>query len=131
MSPVHYYNLGYAEVFLFQSFIISQVKEGRLLLPEHNNELKELIAKHYLGRPLVYISNRAFNYSVSPMTYMETARISNLIGMCIVTTTPSSQQTAKFEGQFYKKEFYVASTIEEAILWSSSLVSNYLDNQNL
>jgi len=119
---IHYYNLTYVEIFVFEKYLIAQVKEGSLLKPENNEQLKELIAKHYVDKNFVYISNRAFDYNVSPVTYLETSKIINLIGICVVTKTVSCRRKANFESKFYSKDFKVADNLPDAIHWAVKLV---------
>jgi hypothetical protein len=121
-SSVHYYNLSYVELFVFEKYLIAQVKEGALLQPENNDQLKSVIAKHYANKNFVYISNRAFNYNVSPLIYLETSKISNLLGMCLVTNTASGRRTANFESKFYSRDFNVVDALPDAIQWAVELV---------
>ncbi len=123
MLPIRYYNLSYADVFVFENFIINQVREGIVLQPQNNSELQQLMNKHFEGKKMVYISNRTFAYNVSPLTYRETSKIENLLGMCIIVKDPISRKTALFEGQFYKKDFHVTYTIEDAIVWARDLLN--------
>jgi hypothetical protein len=53
---------------------------------------------------------------------METSKIDNLIGMCIVTDGNLSQQTANFESKFYTKAFKVSNDLMEAMVWADNLV---------
>jgi hypothetical protein len=122
MLPVHYHDLKFADVFVFETFIISQIREGVVLQPENNEELKNIINTHFTDKKLVYIANRAHAYNVSPLTYMETSKIDNLIGMCIVTDGNLSQQTANFESKFYTKAFKVSNDLMEAMVCADNLV---------
>lgn len=122
MSAIVYYNLTYVEVFVFEKYVIAQVKKGALLQPGNNAELKELIEKHYLNKNFVYISNRAFDYNVSPVTCLETSKTTNLLGMCIVTETVAGKRSANFERKFYSKDFLVVDNLPEAIHWAVDLV---------
>ncbi|BAO54197.1 hypothetical protein NMS_0188 [Nonlabens marinus S1-08] len=56
------------------------------------------------------------------MTYMETSKIENLVGMCIVTTKGASQETAHFESTFYKKKFHITHSLLDAMVWSEAVV---------
>lgn len=125
MSPIHYLKLSFAEVFIFENFLISQILENVILQPEHNQELSAILTTYYTDKKLVYISNRTFAYNVSPMTYIETSKIKNIIGMCIVTSELISQKTAVFEGQFYTKSFYVTGSMEDGIIWASDLLREH------
>ena len=122
MFPIHHYDLEYVEVFVFETFIITQIRESFILQPEHNQQLREIILKHFASKNLVYIANRVNAYNVSPMTYMETSKIENLLGMCIVTIEGLAQETAHFESKFYSKKFHVTDNLLEAMVWSDELV---------
>ncbi len=124
MKPIRYYDLSYAEVFVFENFIINQVRDGVVLLPENNSELKQILSKHFQGRKMVYISNRTFSYNVSPLTYTETSKIENLIGMCMIVKGELAKKTAQYEAQFYKKAFYVTHTVEDAIAWARKTLND-------
>jgi hypothetical protein len=122
MPVIVYYNFTNVEVFVFEKYLIAQVKEGVLLNPKYNAQLKELIEKHYLNKNFVYISNRVFDYSIRPLTYKETSKITNLLGMCMVTNTVSGKRAANFESKFYSKDFKVADNLPKAIHWAVELV---------
>ncbi|WP_194851176.1 hypothetical protein [Nonlabens antarcticus] len=125
MREIVYKNTDFAEFFLFEHYVIAQLKEGALLEPKNNKQTIKIVEEHYASEPFVYIANRNFAYNVSPMTYLQSSEIENLIGICIVTQTEISQNTAHFEGRFFKKEFLVIGTIEEGINWAMDLVSSY------
>lgn len=122
MLSITYYDLSYAELFVFPKYIIAQVREGTVLEPKNNDELNTIAQKHFEGKNFVYISNRVFDYNVSPITYHETSKIPNLVGMSIVTATDIGKRTAQFESTFYSKDFFIASNIEDAINWSLLLL---------
>jgi hypothetical protein len=105
--------------------MIAQVKNGTILEPENNDELNKIAQRHFAGKNFVYISNRVFEYNVSPMTYIETSKISNLKGMVIVTNTEIGKKTAIFESKFYSKDFMVVSTVEDAINWAVHLLEKF------
>ncbi len=125
MLSITYYDLSYAELFVFPKYMIAQVKDGTILEPENNDELNKIAQKHFEGKNFVYISNRVFEYNVSPMTYIETSKISNLKGVAIVTNTDIGRKTASFESKFYTKDFMVVSTIEDAINWAVHVLEKY------
>jgi hypothetical protein len=120
MLPITYYDLSYSELFVFPKYMIAQMKSGIILAPENNDELNAIAQNHFAGKNFVYISNRIFDYNVSPVIYLEASKIPNLIGMSIVTD--KEKRTALFESKFYAKEFLVASTIEEAVNWAVDLL---------
>ncbi|OUS17064.1 hypothetical protein A9Q93_05125 [Nonlabens dokdonensis] len=125
MLSITYYDLPYVELFVFPKYMIAQVKDGTVLAPENNDDLNKIAQKHFEGEDFVYISNRVFEYNVSPMTYIETSKISNLKGVAIVTNTDIGRKTASFESKFYTKDFMVVSTIEDAINWAVHVLEKY------
>ena len=43
MKEIIYKDLGYAELYCFENYIISQVKEGTIISPDKNKDLLESI----------------------------------------------------------------------------------------
>ncbi|WP_431471449.1 hypothetical protein I5168_08035 [Nonlabens sp. SCSIO 43208] len=125
MKEIIYKDLGYAELYCFENYIISQVKEGTIISPDKNKDLDEVIQEHYGNRPVVYLSNRTFDYNVMPTTYLESAMIENLIGVGIITQTGINKRNAEFESSFFKKEFIVLDSLLDGILWAENLVKEY------
>ena len=117
MSMFHYYDFKDSEVFIFDNFLVNQIKEGVNITPEHNKKLREVMDKHFAHKKMVYISNRHFNYSVDPLTYLETSKIHNLVAMAIVAKTEMSKSNAQLESMFYKKNFEIFETLSEAMGW--------------
>lgn len=130
MAPITYYDLPYAELFVFPKYMIAQMKSGTILVPEDTDELNAIAQNHFAGKNFVYIANRAFDYNVSPVIYLEASKISNLIGMSIVADKEIGKRTAQFESKFYAKEFLVAATIDQAINWAVDLVEKTSIHQN-
>jgi len=127
MSMFRYYDIGYSEVFIFDEFLVNQIKEGTTIVPKHNEKLKEVIDEHFKNRPVVYISNRVFSYSVDPITYVETSKIHNLLAMAMVSDSVEKRQSAAFERSFYSKPFEIFETLSEAIEWLHKVVQEELD----
>ncbi len=131
MSIFHYYNFKDSEVFIFDNFLVNQIKEGVNITPAHNKKLREILDKHFAHKKLVYISNRHFNYSVDPLTYLETSKIHNLVAMAIVAKTEMSKSNAHLESMFYKKNFAIFETLSEAMAWvQQQLVESEIAKEN-
>jgi thymidine kinase len=122
MPAIHYKEIDFAQLFFFDNYVISQFKEGVLLESTNYKILIKALEDHYQDKPFVYIANRAFAYNVSPMIYREASNMDKLKGVCIVTSKTLSQDTARFEGKFYDKEFYVCGTIADGINWALRLL---------
>ena len=124
-NKLHYHNLGVSEVFVFDQFLINQIKPGELVDSDQVKTLKHLIQVHFSDREMVYLSNRVFTYSVNPMVYNEVVKIPNLLGMGIVVHTDSSRLNAQFEKSFYTKPFAIFDNVPEAVYWAQEVISNY------
>jgi hypothetical protein len=122
MPAIHYKDIDFAQLFFFDNYVISQLQEGVLLEASNSKTLINALEDHYQDKPFVYIANRTFAYNVSPMLYREASNMDKLKGICIVTSKTLSQDTARFEGKFYDKEFYVCETITTGINWALELL---------
>jgi hypothetical protein len=118
MPAIHYKDIDFAELFFFEKYVISQLKEGTVLEPGNNPTMIKALTDHYQDQPFVYISNRIYAYNVSPMIYREASTVETLKAICIVTPKSISQKTASFEGKFYTNKFHVCGTLEEGIKWA-------------
>lgn len=122
MSMFHYYNFPHCEAFIFDNFLITQIREGITITPEHNQELRQIIDLHFSNKNVVYISNRYFSYAVDPLTYLETSKIHNLLAIAIVTDSDISKSNALLESMFYKKKFAIFPTLSEAMGWVNGVI---------
>lgn len=122
MSMFYHYDLEYAEVFIFDEFLINQIREGVTVRPEHNQKLREVIDKHFTNKPMVYIGNRHFSYAVDPLTYIATSKIHNLLAMAIVANNEINRKNALLEKYFYNKPFEVFPTLSEAMAWVQHVI---------
>jgi len=127
MGIFHYYDLDYSEAFIFDEFLVNQIREGITITREHNQKLKEVVDTHFKGKAVVYISNRINSYAVDPFTYIETSKIHNLLAIAIVSDNISFRESAAFESKFYKKPFKIFETLSEAIEWSHKTIQEEMD----
>lgn len=130
MGIIQYYNLKDAEVFIFEDFIINQIKEGVTIEPKHNDILNDLIKKHFSGKNMVYVSNRAKSYSVNPLIYQETSKIPNLIAIAMIPKTDVMRKNAEFEKEFFPKPYEIFERLTDAIDWVGTIMDKKaIDNQ--
>lgn len=122
MSMFHYYNFPHCEVFIFDDFLITQIKEGVVITPENNKELRAIIDLHFTNKNVVYISNRYFSYAVDPLTYLGTSKIHNLVAIAIVAEDGVKKTNAELESLFYKKTFAIFPTLSEAMAWVQNVI---------
>lgn len=120
---LHYYDLDVSQVFIHENFLINEIREGKAIHPGHVEILRELVERHFKVRPLIYISNRIYSYSVNPITYTYLPTVKNLKAIGIVATTKESREAAQFEKSFYDKPFKIFNNLTDAIAWSHNIFS--------
>ncbi len=126
MGMIHYYNVEDGEFFVFDEFLICQIAEGINITPEHSEILDHAIKKHFLGKDLVYISNRVNSYSVDPLTYVEVEHIPNLIAIAMVPDDEVMRKSAEYERNFYDKPYEIFDNLSEAIEWSHRMINDHV-----
>ncbi|WP_417867619.1 hypothetical protein [Xanthomarina gelatinilytica] len=124
MGMLHYYNFPETEMFVFDEFLICQIREGAEIHPEYNEKLNKVIQKHFTGKNMVYISNRVNSYSVNPLTYVETERIPNLIAIAMIPETELMKKNAEFERDFFDKPYEIFDSLSKAIQWAHTIVKD-------
>lgn len=122
MNLLEHHDLGYADVFVFENYLINQIKEGARISDRHYYVLKEMIDAHFSDRAMVYLSNRVNSYSVDPLIHTNVSTIENLLGLGIVVDSELRRESAIFEGKFSKKPYEVFSTLQEAIIWATNIL---------
>ncbi len=131
MSLISYRNIGFVELFFFENYVISQIKEDTLLDIPTNESLIAAVNLHYNGRRFVYVSNRINAYNVSPLIYKDSSKMENLLGVCIVTKKGIAQETATFESRFYDKKFHVCEQLQDGVNWALHVIDwNERQDQN-
>lgn len=118
----HYYNFPHCEAFIFDDFLVTQIREGVVITSEHNQELRQIIDLHFLHKDVVYISNRFFSYAVDPLTYLGTSKIHNLIAIAIVAEDDIKATNAILESMFYEKTYAIFPTLSEAMGWVHKMI---------
>lgn len=118
----------FGEIFVHDNYIIAVMKEGITVTPDLNDVLFDIVTTYFHSKPFVYITNRINSYAVDPAIYVETAKIYNLIGFAIVSQNTLAFSNSDIEKRFFKKPLVHFDTLDEAIIWSENLVSNYNKN---
>ena len=111
----------FCEMMVYDKYIIVVVKEGINIEPKHNDVLLEVSSTHFKNKPFVYIANRIHSYSVDPKIYYETNKISNLMGLAVVSHNYKAKNNAEIEKLFFKKPLETFSKIEDAIDWANKM----------
>ncbi|WP_124979115.1 hypothetical protein [Nonlabens xiamenensis] len=125
MNTFHHFDLGYCELFIMENYVIKQVREGQVVKPEETNLFLDVVQQYFKDRPFVYLSNRAFSYSVNPVVYLKAENLNQLIGIGIIARGKGGAVNAQFERHFYNKPFEVFEGLREAIDWADDLIKNH------
>lgn len=119
-------NYDYANVFVFDGFVIKEIAEG---LVYNWDDYGERIAKDvsdYLetkGDNLVYISHRINNYSVKATDWMKFYSLNyELKGYAVVGYKPNSFLTTVIENLFLKNKIKRFNNLIDAVNWVKQLV---------
>lgn len=122
MGVIRYFNDKDFELFIFDNYIFTQIKDGVIVNSHHNDMLNEIIRDNYSHKTMVYISNRVKSYSVNPLVYPKAATIPNIIAIAIIPKTSIMRRNAKYEKQFYEKPFEIFDNLTHAIYWAHGLI---------
>ncbi len=118
--------LDFGKVWFKDNILIAELDEGILLDVESNRKLLAIGKKNFGSEPYGYISYRVNSYAVNPMVYLESASISNLKAIAVVSTNAMCRNNAILERQFYKdsNSFEVFTTLDEAISWVTAQLND-------
>ena len=122
MGFFHYYDIGHAEIFVFDDFLIKQVKEGETIDLKETEEFKSILDKHFANKNMAYISNRVTSYSVNPLVYKVAEDISNMVAIAIIPTTDKMRKSAEYESKFYDKPFGIFENLSDAVKWVHKII---------
>ncbi len=109
--------------------IVGKLNEGLDAQLDVAVKIIEIARKRFNGEPWAYISNRVNSYSVQPIAYKKAAKIKhNMVAFAVVTNTPSSLVSARFEEKFATSEykFDCFETVQDAVSWVTAI----LDDEN-
>ena len=111
--------LDFGTVTFLDNIQIAELNEGILFDIPHNRELLSLARERFDNKPYGYISNRVNSYSVNPMIHLESANVSNLVAIAIVSENEVVKQNSIIEKQFFRNSssFEVFKSLEEAVNW--------------
>ncbi len=108
----------------YSNYMIAEINEEHLT-PNKNQVLIDSAKTHYVNNPFVYITYRKYSYSVDPVVFIKTSKISNLLGIAVVTATPASKSgNTKIEKLFYNKPYEIFSTLDDAIEWAQQILED-------
>lgn len=116
--------LSFCKITLYQDYVYVIMNEGVTVKPEHNEILVKLALQYYKNEKFVYITHRINSYSVNPTIYIETAKISNLVGFIVIKPQEETIKTEDIESLFFNKPFIKCNTLDKAIEYKDSLLQD-------
>ncbi len=118
--PKEKLRLEFASLELYDSYIVSTIDEGILIDMPEKQELFKVFDTHYANEPFIYVSNRKYDYTVNPTSYLSSQEYIQLQGMAVICYSRRSYDIALFEKAFYKRPFQVFYSFEECYPWIES-----------
>lgn len=112
-------NYNFADVFVFEKFVISEIKEGIVFNWEDHAKLiiKDVIAVLDTdGSDLTYVSNRIHSYSVMPQDWIKFFKNEySLKGYCVISNKKTSMLSFMVESLFFNNRMKRFTNIYEAV----------------
>ena len=118
---IHEINYSFGNFYLFDTFIVGEIHENvHISWKDHGKMIAEELSNLYdnNGKDLVYISNRANDYSLVPTDWKKFFKLSyNLKAYGIVSYTKTGYFNAMLERMFVNTKLRWFNSLEEAIAW--------------
>ncbi|MEB3347945.1 hypothetical protein U6A24_20895 [Aquimarina gracilis] len=121
------YTLDFCDLDVYEDYVVSRIYEGVTTTPEMLKVFLKLMDLHYKNKPFIYISHRVHSFSINPAIHAESSKIPNLLGIAVVSTDVMQKEQIKMERFFFKKDFELFHTIEEALVWKEEILSKHKD----
>jgi len=124
-------NYDFADIFIFDGFIISEVREGFTVNWDDHMRVMTIDVCDFIGsngEDHIYLSNRINSYSVMPSDWLKFFRHRySLQAYGVVCYTQGSILNAVIENLFFYKKIKRFNNLETAIQWASSKVLSQMD----
>lgn len=115
-------NYPFADIYIFDGFVISEIKEGTVFSWEdHGKRIVKDISNFTEtdGSDIVYLSHRIHSYSLKPMDWIYFFKNSfDLRGYGVVGYNSLSFFNTVIENQFFKKKIRRFNDLKTAIDWA-------------
>ena len=125
-------NYDFGDVFIFDGYIVSEMKEGVTInWDEHMTNVSDDIAQFSGndGSNFIYISHRIHSYSVMPSDWLKFYKQSyTLKGYGIVGYSKSSFLNVVIENLFFPKKIKRFANLETAIQWATNKILSEADD---
>ncbi|GEQ86270.1 hypothetical protein ULMS_17780 [Patiriisocius marinistellae] len=117
------FDLEFAQIEIHDFFVIATIKEGIVIDKDHRELFHDIFNQYFSNTLFGYISNRKFDYTVDPTSYLEKGHFPNLIGMAVICYNDSSVATANFEKQFYQRPMEICNNLESSKKWIKNMIA--------
>lgn len=113
--------------YFFDNMVIAEINEGAHIDFKSSIDFFK-VANAFYGteKPFGYISNRINKFSVSPIDFANySSTLENIKSFCAITyNNYYDKMNIEIEKRFYTKPFYTTNEIEDAIIWTNSILNN-------
>ncbi|WP_299130525.1 hypothetical protein [uncultured Winogradskyella sp.] len=120
------FNYDFADVFLFDRYIVSEVKTGiTFSWDNHAKVIVEDITKYTEsnGEDLIYLSHRIYSYSVQPMDWLKFYRNRfNLKGYGVIGYNSNSFMNTVIENLFFTNNSVRFRDLDTANQWATNKI---------
>lgn len=124
INVIKEFNYDFADVFIFDDFVISEIKEGVTFTWEnHAKKIVEDVTSFTKcnGSTIIYLSHRIHSYSVMPIDWLNFYRNQfKLKGYGVIGYNSLSFVNTVIENLFFKKRIRRFSDLESAMQWATS-----------
>jgi len=120
----HHVELSFGKVTVHEDYVYIVVKEGITMIPSFSDALSAVAGTYFAGRNFVYITHRINSYSIDPTIYFKTSKIKNLKGVIVISPNEVIKDSSMIEKLFYDKPIMTCKTLDEAIEFKETLLSN-------
>lgn len=122
-------NLDFVKLEIYGNYIVTTVNEGVVFDDKKLDEVHKIFDKYFKHKPFGYISNRVFDYTVNPTSFIYTLQYENLVGTAIVCYNDKSYLNAQFESKLHNCEMKVFHYETKALEWISAQLESYKKKQ--
>lgn len=124
---IHEINYSFGDFYLFDTFIVGEIHENvHISWKDHGKMIAEELSNLYdnNGKDLIYISNRANDYSLVPTDWKKFFKLSyNLKAYGIVSYTKTGYFNAMLERMFVNTKLRWFNSLDDAIAWVDQISS--------
>lgn len=124
---IHEINYSFGDFYLFDTFIVGEIHENvHISWKDHGKMIAEELSNLYdnNGKDLIYISNRANDYSLVPTDWKKFFKLSyNLKAYGIVSYTKTGYFNAMLERMFVNTKLRWFNSLGDAIAWVDQISS--------